>query len=122
MSWKIKIGDKSILLDDLSENDLVEACQNHPDPNWLRLYTSPGSSPGALYDLINICALKLQIPAPERPATVKQSVRLLIDCVEQVDDDLPVEFGDEGVPLGEAADQETTTSSTSTELEDGDPT
>lgn len=119
MAWKVTFGDKSILLDDLSENDFVAACASHPEINWLRLYISPGANPGALYDLLCACAARLEVPSPDRPKNVKESVELL-GYIEQVEDDLPKAFDEGGLPLEVTEDAtETTTSSTSTAPEAG---
>lgn len=119
MAWKVTFGDKSILLDDLSENDFVAACAEHPDVNWLRLYVSPGSHPGALYSLLCACALRLELPSPDRPKNIKEAVALLAH-LEQVEDDLPKAFDEGGIPLGDTEEEtETTTSSTSIVRGDG---
>ncbi len=113
MAWKIIVGEKSMLLDDLSPDDLVAACAGHPDINWLRLYVSPAADPRAFYDLVCAVALKLELPSPDRPKTAKEAVEFL-SHVEQVDDDLPTAFAEGGIPLEPQDDPATTTSSTST--------
>jgi hypothetical protein len=114
MSWKITVGDESMLLDDLSENEFVAIANAYPDCTWLRLYVSPGAHPGALYDLIAACALKMGVAPPARPTSIKESVQLL-NHLEQVDDDLPKAFSEGGIPLPDSEDDpETTMSSTST--------
>lgn len=118
MAWKVNIDGKSIMLDDLSADDFVKACKDYPDVNWLRLYTSPASNPGALYELLCLCAAKLEKPSPDRPQNVRDSVSLL-SYIEQCDDDLPTAFDEGGVPLEDTDAPETTTSSTSTGPEDG---
>lgn len=120
MAWKITFGEKSMLLDDLTEDDFMAACAGLPETNWLRVYNSPASNPTAYYRLLGKVAQKLQVPTPDKPQTVKQTVALL-DHIEQVDDDLPNEFGEGGIPLEEVAPA-THTSSTSTEPEGGIPT
>lgn len=121
MAWKVTIGEKSILLDDLTENDFVEATKDYPDTTWLRLYMSPGAHPGAFYKLLCACARKLELPSPDKPTNVKESVALL-KHVEQVDDDLPKGFSEGGIPLEDSeGETETTTSSTSTEPDSGPP-
>jgi hypothetical protein len=121
MTWKVTIHEKSMLLDDLSENDFVAATQDHPEVSWLRLYTSPAAHPAALYDLLCSCALRMEVPQPERPKNIKESVGLL-KHLELVDDDLPTAFDEGGIPLGGTEDEtETTSSSTSTEPEAGPP-
>jgi len=121
MAWKVTLSDKSILLDDLSENDFIEATKDYPETTWLRLYMSPGSHPGAFYKLLCACALKMQVPAPPAPTNVKDSVALL-SLIEHVEDDLPQSFDEAGLPLESSEDEtETTISSTSTELDSGIP-
>lgn len=122
MSWKATIDGREFLLDDLSENDFVEATLPHEGVNWLTLYSAPGAHPGALYDLLCSVALKLGVAQPVKPKNVKEAVKLL-DCITRVDidDDLPTNFDDGGLPLADQVDQETNTSSTSTEPEDGAP-
>jgi hypothetical protein len=120
MAWKIKIGEKSMLLDDMSQDDFMTAVAEYPDANWLRLYMSPGAHPGAFYNVLCIAARNMEVPSPDRPRTVKDAVDLL-KHIEQVDDDLPKTWSEGAVPLEEAVDPETTTSSTSTEPEDGRP-
>ncbi len=118
MAWKVTIDDKSIMLDDLSQDDFVKACKNHEDINWLRLYVTPGSHPDALYDLLVLIATRLEKPAPARPKNIREAVELL-GYLEQVDDDLPTQFAEGGIPLEGPAETETITSSTSTEPADG---
>jgi hypothetical protein len=113
MAWKIKIGDKSMLLDDLSPDDLVAACVGHPEINWLRLYNSPAANPAAFYSLVCAVARKLEVPSPDRPQTAREAVEFL-QHVEQVDDDLPTAFAEGGIPLEAPDAPATTTSSTST--------
>lgn len=113
MAWKITIGDKSMLLDDLSPDELVDACKNHPEVNWLRMYLTPGMHPGAFYDLVCTVAKHLEVPSPDRPQTVKEAAAFL-SHVQQVDDDLPTAFAEGGIPLETPAEPATTTSSTST--------
>lgn len=122
MAWKVTVGDESMLLDDLTENDFIEATKDLPDTTWLRLYMSPGANPAALYKLLCACALKLGVPSPDAPKNIKESVALL-QHLEYVDDDLPKAFGEGGIPLEstEADAQETTTSSTSTAPASGRP-
>lgn len=121
MAWKVTIDDKSILLDDLSEDDFVAATKDFEDINWLKLYISPGVHPGAFYELLKQCAFKLEVPAPSKPKNIKESIALL-KHVEQVDDDLPTAFSEGGLPLGDSVDEPvTTTSSTSTERDSGTP-
>lgn len=121
MAWKVTIGDRSMLLDDLSQDDFIAATLPHDGVNWLTLYVSPGSHPGALYDLLCAIAFKLEVPPPPRPTTIKDAVKLL-EYVERVDDDLPNDFAEGGLPFEIPEDAtETTTSSTSTEPEDGLP-
>lgn len=114
MAWKVTIEDKSMLLDDLTEQDFVDATKDNPEVTWLRLYVSPGADPAAFYTLLCKCAAKLDVPAPAKPKNIKESVALL-KYVEQVEDDLPKAFSEGGIPLGSTADAKgTTTSSTST--------
>lgn len=120
MAWKLTIGDKSMLMDDLAPEDLVKACGAHENVNWLRLYVSPGTHPGALYDLLALVALKLETAAPPRPKNAKEAVALL-NHLTQVEDDLPKSFGEGGIPLEAPGDPATTTSSTSTEPGSGTP-
>lgn len=118
-SWKVTIADKSMLLDDLSEDDFMSVCNQHPGVNWLVLYNSPGINPAAFYSLLCLCARLMEVPSPNKPQTIKESTELL-DYVEKVDDDLPTAFDDGALPLGDTADdQETPTSSTSTAPADG---
>jgi hypothetical protein len=119
MAWKATIGDKSMMLDDLSENDFVAACGDH-DINWLRLYISPGAHPGALYNLLCIVARKLEVASPDKPQNVKEAVALL-KHIEQVSDDLPKAGQTEESHSKGPDDRETTTPSTSTEREGGTP-
>lgn len=122
MAWKVTIDDKSMLLDDLTENDFIEATKDLADTTWLRLYMSPGANPAALYKLLTACAKKLDVPIPDAPKNIKQSVALL-QYIEFVEDDLPKAFGEGGIPLEstEADAPETTTSSTSTAPASGPP-
>lgn len=120
MAWKITLGEKSMLLDDMSQDDFMSAVADYPDANWLRLYMSPGSHPGAYYRLLCIAARHLETASPDRPQNMRETVALL-KHLEQVEDDLPKTWSDSAVPLEEADDQEMTTSSTSTEPVDGPP-
>lgn len=121
-TWAITFGgDKRVLLDDLSEDDFVAAARAYqPDTNWLKLYQYPASHPGALYELISDCAVRLELAVPDRPTCMRETVALT-QMLELVDDDLPRQYED-GIPLETPDDPETTISSTSTELEDGIPT
>lgn len=119
MAWKIVIGDKSMLVDDLTEKDFVDVCAAHPSVNWLTLYYAPASHPAAFYDLLNVVAKKLEMPTPARPQTIKDSVELLAHLVK-VEDDLPTTFEESGLPLVED-DQEMSTSPTSGSQKDGTP-
>jgi hypothetical protein len=123
MAWKVTLKDhegneRSMLLDDLSAEDFATVCAPYADTNWLRLYQSPASHPLAFYDLLCRCAMHLEVPSPDRPANIRQT-RALLDYIEPVDDDLPNSFSESGVPLHEAGEVETTTSSTSIEPADG---
>lgn len=120
MAWKATIGDKSMLLDDLSQDDFVAACADHPDVNWLRLYISPGSNPGALYNLLCSVANKLEVASPDKPTNVREAVALL-SHIEQVDDDRPKAWTEGGIPFKDQVETETITSSTSTAPEGGTP-
>lgn len=122
MAWKINFDDKSVLLDDLTEDVFVEATKQFDDTTWLRLYMSPCSHPGAYYELLKLCARRLEVDEPPRPKNIKESIALMVH-VEAVDDDLPAAFDEAGLPLGtgEADETEMTTSSTSTAPEDGLP-
>lgn len=121
MAWKFTIDDKSMLFDDLSMEDIDSVCTRHPESNWLTLYQSPAKQLGPFYSLLCVVARKLEVPSPDRPANMRDA-RALLRFVQHVDDDdLPTQFSEGGVPLETAVEQETTTSSTSTEPEDGLP-
>lgn len=100
MAWKITIGDRSCLLDDLAPSTFQSIGARH-DLTWLELYTSPAKDPGAYLDLVDVCADHLGVERPERPMTMRGMIGAL-DWIEQVTDDLPSEFMD-GLPSPEAA-------------------
>jgi hypothetical protein len=114
MPWQVTIDGKSMLLDELTEDEFVEAASYGEDLTWLRLYVAPASHPKAFYRLLQICAMKMKVDSPPRPTNVKQAAELIPAHIKQVDDDLPSEFDEGGLPLGEADAKVTPTSSTST--------
>lgn len=99
MAWKLTIGDRSCLLDDLPPAVFQQVGTRH-ELTWLELYTSPARNPDAYLDLVDRAADHLEVARPERPATMRGMLAAL-EWIEQVDDDLPQEYED-GLPSPEA--------------------
>ena len=100
MGWKITIGGRSVLLDDL-EIQKVDAVASRHDTSWFELTaSSPARHPAAFYDLLRLVAEKLGVPPPEHDGTVR-SMKRLLEHIDHVDDDLPSEWVDGNPPEGD---------------------
>lgn len=122
MAWKILLDEEEFAIDDLSVDELTAIVKSrdqngllkYPDLNWLALYNTPAGDPSAFYDLVCTVARKLEKPSPDRPSNIGAMASFVYKHIRVVDDDLPTAFAEGGIPLEEAGDQETITSSTST--------
>lgn len=135
MPWKIKFDSRpdgseaSIPIDDLSIDDLSKVVNGrdenglpkYPYLNWMQLRNSPATEPQAFYDLVCNAARRLDLPVPDRPANVGAYVTFVNDHIDFAADDLPSQFGDNGLPLGTTGDQTTGSSSISNGSEGGTP-
>lgn len=125
MAFKIHVGDHSMMVDDFNPEELGRIAARHQtedDPlNWLRVALFPAHNMGVFHDLVALVAKTFEQPIPDRPATVTAAQQFLATHLEVVNDDLPDQFGDNGLPLEGAAESTTGSSSTSTAAADGDP-
>lgn len=128
MPWKITFGEASMSIDSLSIDDLskvvgsrdTSGLPKYPFLNWMQLRNSPATEPEAFYDLVCNVARRLDLPIPDRPSDVGGYVAFVNEHIDfVVNDDLPTQFGDNGLPLETAGDPTTGSSSISTENEDG---
>lgn len=123
MPWKVNVDGQSVMLDDLTAEELYDACVDYPEITWMQMWNTPAAHPSAFYKLVEICARKLGQQPPYPPRNIRETTQFVVDHLERVDnDDLPDLYGEGGVPLEAPDETETTGSSTSTGPEDGTQT
>lgn len=124
MAVAIVFGEKRKLLDDFIPADLEKIAARHASAlrplNWLTLALQPALVPDAFYDIVVQAAKDLGEPIPDRPQTIG-ALRDFLSHLAIVDDDLPTQFDEGGLPLPEAGAKTIDSSSTSPALADGRP-
>lgn len=100
MGWKITLGDESVLLDDLPIVKIEKVAAKH-SVSWYELIgSSPGRYPSAFYDVIRVVAEELGVDPPAQPVSVADA-KALLEFIDFVADDLPVEWVDGNPPVGD---------------------
>lgn len=103
MPFAIRAGDIETRLDDLPIGEFQQVAKRH-NLSWFDLWNTPAQEPDAFYELVELAVRHGGGTLPQRPATVKDTLTLISECLQVVDDDLPTMWEDGNPP---EADQTT---------------
>lgn len=84
MGWKVTLGDKSVLLDDLSPATFQKIADAHAI-SWLDVYNAPAADIEAYYDLLCAVAEHCSAEPPPKPATIKDA-HAMLDLLQKVEE------------------------------------
>lgn len=98
MPWACKFpakngeGDKLIRLDDLDIGVLEDFAAEH-GTEWVSVVFTPLANLRTSKALVELCAKQLKVEPPK-----KFTARSIMDCFEDVPDDIPDNIGSDGLP------------------------